>query len=83
MIFFLGGHRESEMHNVYNLLQHQALVEGYASNYPNARLYILSRSGFAGRPAVRRGALHQRYRARLDDVRRASKRDLQLWPLRA
>jgi alpha-glucosidase (family GH31 glycosyl hydrolase) len=46
--FLFGGHREAEMHNVYNLLWHQALAEGYASNYPNARLYILSRSGFAG-----------------------------------
>ena len=46
--YLLGGHRESEMHNVYNLLWHQSLAEGFASNYPNARLYILSRSGFAG-----------------------------------
>ncbi len=46
--FLFGGHRESEIHNVYNLLWHQALAEGFASNYPSARLYILSRSGFAG-----------------------------------
>ena len=46
--YLFGGHRESEMHNVYSFLWHQALAEGYASNYPNARLYILSRSGFAG-----------------------------------
>jgi len=46
--YLSGGHRESEMHNVYNLLWHQSLAEGFASNYPNARLYILSRSGFAG-----------------------------------
>ena len=46
--FLSGGHRESEMHNVYNFLWHQGLAEGFASNYPNARLYILSRSGFAG-----------------------------------
>ncbi len=46
--FLSGGNRESEMHNVYNLLWHQGLAEGFASNYPNARLYILSRSGFAG-----------------------------------
>jgi alpha-glucosidase (family GH31 glycosyl hydrolase) len=46
--FLFGGHRESEMHNVYNFLWHQGLAEGFASNYPNARLYILSRSGFAG-----------------------------------
>ena len=46
--FLFGGHRESEMHNVYNLLWHQGLAEGFATNYPNARLYILSRSGFAG-----------------------------------
>jgi alpha-glucosidase (family GH31 glycosyl hydrolase) len=46
--YLYGGHRESEMHNVYNLLWHQGLTEGFASNYPNARLYILSRSGFAG-----------------------------------
>ena len=46
--FLFGGWRESEIHNVYNLLWHQSLAEGFASNYPNARLYILSRSGFAG-----------------------------------
>ena len=46
--FLYGGRRESEIHNVYNLLWHQSLAEGFASNYPNARLYILSRSGFAG-----------------------------------
>ncbi|HXI82525.1 MAG TPA: TIM-barrel domain-containing protein [Verrucomicrobiae bacterium] len=46
--YLLGGHRESEMHNVYNFLWHQGLAEGFAANYPNARLYILSRSGFAG-----------------------------------
>ena len=46
--FLFGGHHESEIHNVYNFLWHQALAEGFASNYPNARLYILSRSGFAG-----------------------------------
>jgi hypothetical protein len=46
--FLYGGRRESEIHNVYNLLWHQSLAEGYASNYQSARLYILSRSGFAG-----------------------------------
>jgi alpha-glucosidase (family GH31 glycosyl hydrolase) len=46
--FLFGGRRESEIHNVYNLLWHRALAEGFASNYPSARLYILSRSGFAG-----------------------------------
>ena len=46
--FLFGGHHESEIHNVYNFLWHRALAEGFASNYPNARLYILSRSGFAG-----------------------------------
>ncbi len=46
--YLFGGHRESEMHNVYNFLWHQGLAEGFATNYPNARLYILSRSGFAG-----------------------------------
>ena len=46
--FLSGGHHESEMHNVYNFLWHQGLAEGFASNYPNARLYILSRSGYAG-----------------------------------
>ena len=46
--YLYGGHRESEIHNVYSYLWHQGLAEGFASNYPNARLYILSRSGFAG-----------------------------------
>jgi alpha-glucosidase (family GH31 glycosyl hydrolase) len=46
--FLYGGHRESEIHNVYNLLWHQALADGFATDYPNRRLYILSRSGFAG-----------------------------------
>jgi alpha-glucosidase (family GH31 glycosyl hydrolase) len=46
--FLYGGHRESEIHNVYNLLWHQALADGFATYYPNSRLYILSRSGFAG-----------------------------------
>jgi alpha-glucosidase (family GH31 glycosyl hydrolase) len=46
--YLYGGHRELEMHNIYNYLWHQSLAEGFASNYPNARLYILSRSGFAG-----------------------------------
>ena len=46
--YLSGGHRESEMHNVYNFLWHQGLAEGFATNYPYARLYILSRSGFAG-----------------------------------
>jgi len=46
--FLSGGHRESEIHNVYNLLWHQALADGFAAYYPSRRLYILSRSGFAG-----------------------------------
>jgi alpha-glucosidase (family GH31 glycosyl hydrolase) len=46
--YLYGDHRESEIHNVYSFLWHQGLAEGFASNYPNARLYILSRSGFAG-----------------------------------
>jgi alpha-glucosidase (family GH31 glycosyl hydrolase) len=46
--FLYDGHRESEIHNVYNLLWHQALADGFATYYPNRRLYILSRSGFAG-----------------------------------
>jgi alpha-glucosidase (family GH31 glycosyl hydrolase) len=50
------GRRESELHNVYSLLWHQALAEGYATNYPNQRLWIYSRSGFAG--DQRYGAAH-------------------------
>ncbi len=46
--YLYNGHREAEIHNVYSLLWHQALAEGYATNLPNQRLYILSRSGFAG-----------------------------------
>ncbi len=46
--FLYGGRRELEIHNVYNLLWHQGLAEGFAQYYPNRRLYILSRSGFAG-----------------------------------
>ena len=46
--YLYGGRRESEIHNVYNLLWHQALADGFATYYPNRRLYILSRSGFAG-----------------------------------
>ena len=46
--FLYGGHRESEIHNVYNLLWHEALADGFATYYPNRRLYIISRSGFAG-----------------------------------
>lgn len=46
--FLFGGRREFEIHNVYNLLWHRALADGFASQYPNKRLYILSRSGFAG-----------------------------------
>jgi alpha-glucosidase (family GH31 glycosyl hydrolase) len=54
--FLFGGRRESEIHNVYNLLWHRALAEGYATNFPNVRLYLLSRSGFAG--DQRFGAAH-------------------------
>jgi alpha-glucosidase (family GH31 glycosyl hydrolase) len=50
------GRREYELHNVYSLLWHQALAEGYATNYPNQRLWIYSRSGFAG--DQRYGAAH-------------------------
>ena len=50
------GRREQELHNVQNLLWHRALAEGYATNFPNQRLYILSRSGFAG--DQRFGAAH-------------------------
>jgi alpha-glucosidase (family GH31 glycosyl hydrolase) len=46
--YLYGGRRESEIHNVYNLLWHLALADGFATDYPNRRLYILSRSGFAG-----------------------------------
>jgi alpha-glucosidase (family GH31 glycosyl hydrolase) len=46
--YLYSGRRESEIHNVYNLLWHQALADGFATYYPNRRLYILSRSGFAG-----------------------------------
>jgi alpha-glucosidase (family GH31 glycosyl hydrolase) len=54
--FLVGGRRESEIHNVYNLLWHRALAEGYATNFPNERLFMLSRSGFAG--DQRFGAAH-------------------------
>ena len=50
------GRRELELHNVQNLLWHQGLAEGYATNFPNQRLYIISRSGFAG--DQRYGAAH-------------------------
>jgi alpha-glucosidase (family GH31 glycosyl hydrolase) len=50
------GRRELELHNVQNLLWHQGLAEGYATNFPNQRLYIISRSGFAG--DQRFGAAH-------------------------
>lgn len=46
--WLFGGRRESEIHNAYNLLWHRAIAEGYATNFPNQRLYMLSRSGFAG-----------------------------------
>lgn len=42
------GKREIELHNVHNLLWHQAIAEGYATNFPNDRVWIYSRSGFAG-----------------------------------
>ena len=51
-----GGRRMEEIHNVYNLLWHRALAEGYATNFPNVRLFMLSRSGFAG--DQRFGAVH-------------------------
>jgi alpha-glucosidase (family GH31 glycosyl hydrolase) len=51
-----GGRRMEEIHNVYNLLWHRALAEGYATNFPNQRLFMLSRSGFAG--DQRFGAAH-------------------------
>ncbi len=54
--YLFGGRSEFEIHNVYNLLWHQGLAEGYAAHYPNQRLYILSRSGFAG--DQRFGAAH-------------------------
>ncbi|HXI85135.1 MAG TPA: glycoside hydrolase family 31 protein [Verrucomicrobiae bacterium] len=54
--FSYDGRRELELHNVQNLLWHQGLAEGYATNYPNQRLYIISRSGFAG--DQRYGAAH-------------------------
>ena len=54
--FLVGGHCEFEIHNVYNLLWHRAIAEGYATNYPTQRLFMLSRSGFAG--DQRFGAAH-------------------------
>ncbi len=54
--FLIGGRCESEIHNVYNLLWHRAVAEGYATNYPTQRLFMLSRSGFAG--DQRFGAAH-------------------------
>jgi alpha-glucosidase (family GH31 glycosyl hydrolase) len=54
--FLMGGRCESEIHNVYNLLWHRAVAEGYATNYPTQRLFMLSRSGFAG--DQRFGAAH-------------------------
>jgi len=54
---YLVGHRcEAEIHNVYNLLWHRAVAEGYATNYPAQRLFMLSRSGYAG--DQRFGAAH-------------------------
>ncbi|MGO9527723.1 MAG: TIM-barrel domain-containing protein [Verrucomicrobiia bacterium] len=40
--------QEAELHNVYSLLWHRDLAAGYATNYPNQRLFIFSRAGFAG-----------------------------------
>lgn len=54
--FSYDGRQQLELHNVYSLLWHQALAEGYATNYPNQRLWIYSRSGFAG--DQRYGAAH-------------------------
>ena len=54
--YLFGSRHESEIHNAYSLLWHRALFEGYASNYPNQRIYLLSRSGFAG--DQRYGAAH-------------------------
>ena len=42
------GRQEAELHNVYSLLWHRDLAAGYATNYPNQRLFIFSRAGFAG-----------------------------------
>lgn len=50
------GRQERQLHNVMALLWHECLAEGYATNYPNQRLYMLSRSGFAG--DQRFGAAH-------------------------
>ncbi len=77
--YLYGGRRESEIHNVYNLLWHQALADGFATYYPNRRLYILSRSGFRRRPALRRRTLDQRHALELANARRSPERAVQLW----
>jgi len=42
------GKRQEELHNVYSLLWHKALAEGYETHYPDQRLFQFSRAGFAG-----------------------------------
>ncbi len=42
------GRQEAELHNVYSLLWHRAIAAGYAANYPDQRVFIFSRAGYAG-----------------------------------
>ncbi len=42
------GGSSTEVHNVLSLLWSQSLYENYSTNYPEERLFNLSRSGYAG-----------------------------------
>ena len=43
-----GKNRQADVHNVYNLLWHKTIFDGYARNGVQRRPFILSRSGTAG-----------------------------------
>jgi oligosaccharide 4-alpha-D-glucosyltransferase len=47
-MFHFGGQTASEVHNIYSLEWNKMLYENWETEFPQKRLFNLSRSGFAG-----------------------------------
>jgi oligosaccharide 4-alpha-D-glucosyltransferase len=47
-MYHFAGQKSSEVHNIYSLMWNKMLYENWELEFPNDRLFNLSRSGFAG-----------------------------------
>ncbi len=71
----------ARMLNAYPLVNSEAIYEGQRQAAPDQRVFILTRSGFAGTATLCRGGLVGRYLVHLDGDARANHRRPRLLPV--